>query len=355
MSELVLIGSEKILLDDIRNLIETAKNQVYTTVNSTLVMLNWSIGLRINNEILNNSRAEYGAEIINKLSEKLLIEYGKGYSKDNLFRMIRFIKAFPNQEIVATMSQKLSWSKWVEILLLKDPLQRDFYTQLCHLENWSVRVLRKKIQGMLFERTALSKNSDDIIKQELEQIRRTGEITPSIVFRDPYFIDFLNLPAQYTESDLENAILEEITSFIQELGNDFCFLARQKRITIGGEDYYIDALFFHRGLRRLICLELKLGKFTASNKGQMELYLRWLDKYERKKGEEAPLGIILCSEKNQEQVELLEMNKSGIHVAEYLTQLPPKKLLEKKLNQAIKNAQERLSFQELSFSKDEYV
>ena len=151
-------------------------------------------------------------------------------------------------------------------------------------------------------------------------------------------MEFLDLEDTYSEKDLENAILRQMEKFLLALGNDFSFLTRQKRITVGGEDYYIDLLLFHRNLKRLFVIELKLGKFKPSHKGQMELYLRWLNKYERKEGEDAPLGIILCAEKNQEQVALLELEASGIHIAEYLTQLPPQKILIKKLNNAITQA-----------------
>jgi predicted nuclease of restriction endonuclease-like (RecB) superfamily len=172
---------------------------------------------------------------------------------------------------------------------------------------------------MLFERTALSRKPEKLIEHELEQLRREDLVTPDLVFRDPYFLDFLGLKDAYQEKDLEAAILRELESFIMELGAGFTFVSRQKRIIIDGEDFYIDLLFYHRDLRRLVVIELKLDKFRAEHKGQLELYLRWLDRYERKQGEESPLGIILCAGKNDERVELLELGASGIHVAEYLT------------------------------------
>jgi predicted nuclease of restriction endonuclease-like (RecB) superfamily len=224
----------------------------------------------------------------------------------------------------------LSWSHFVEIIYLKDPLQRQFYAEMARVERWSVRTLRQKIQGMLYERTAISRKPEELARQELEALQEEDLMTPDLVFRDPYLLDFLVLEDTYSERDLER--------FLLELGTDFSFIARQKRMTIGDKDFYLDLLFYHRSLRRLVALELKLGSFDAAYKGQMELYLRWLDKYERRSGEEPPIGLILCSEKNREQIELLQLDRGEIRVAEYLVELPPKGLLEAKLHEAIRLA-----------------
>jgi len=214
-----------------------------------------------------------------------------------------------------------------------------FYAEMCRIERWSVRYLREKIQGMLFERTALSRKPEELARQELETLRREDQMSPDLVFRDPYFLDFLGLSDTYSEKDIESGIIREIERFILEIGSDFSFIARQKRITIDAEDYYIDLLFFHRRLRCLIAIDLKLGRFQAADKGQMELYLRWLNKYERIPGEESPMGLILCAGKSDEHVELLGLSDSGIRVAEYLTELPPRELLEAKLKSAVEKAQ----------------
>ncbi len=341
--------ASKKLFKDIRLLVDETKSSVATFVNSALVVLYWHIGKKISKDIVvKEERADYGKRIINNLAIQLTQECGRGFTRDNLFRMLQFYKAFPNFEIVGTLSRQLSWSHFVEILVLKDDLKIQFYCEMCRLERWSVRTLHSKIQGMLYERTAISKNTESFIKKELTNLGNESKITPMLVFKDPYLLDFLDLPKDFSESSLENAILAELSAFIRELGNDFCFLERQKRITIGGDDFYVDLLFFHRGLKRLIVCELKLGKFSAAYKGQMELYLRYLDKYERKEGEDSPLGIILCAEKNQEQVELMEMSQSGIHVAEYLTQLPSKEILQKKLHLAINIAREKLIHKKVS-------
>lgn len=329
-------------LTEIRTLIESARGRVAAFVNSELTILYWQIGERIRREILKEKRARYGQEIVSTLSTQLVEDYGNGFSVPNLSRMVRLAEYFPDEKILSTLSKELSWSHFVEILQVCDPLARDFYAQMCRLERWSVRTLRKKIDGMLFERTALSKKPDKLISQELDKLRETDKLTPDLVFRDPYFLDFLGLKGSFQEKDLESAILRELESFIMEFGVGFTFVERQKRMVIDGEDFYLDLLFYHRGLKRLVAIELKLGKFKPDYKGQMELYLRWLDKYERKTGEEHPLGLILCAGKSDEQIELLEFGKSGIRVAQYMTELLPKRLLEKKLHEAVQKVRLRI-------------
>jgi len=330
------------LISDIRRLIETARHNVAVTVNAGLTVLYWQIGSRIRQDILKEKRADYGKEIVATLSQELTKEYGNGFSYSALTRMVRFAEIFPDTQIVATLSRQLSWSHFKEILPLKKPFQRDFYAEMCRVERWSVRTLRKKIDGMLYERTAISKKPEKLVKKELAALREEDRVTPDLVFRDPYFLDFLGLSDTFSEKDLESAILREMESFILELGAGFSFVARQKRITVDGEDFYLDLLFFHRKLKRLIVIELKLGKFKAAYKGQMELYLRWLEKYEKEPEEETPLGLILCAGKSSEQIELLELDKSGIKVAEYMTELPKRELLEQKLHKAVELVRKRL-------------
>jgi predicted nuclease of restriction endonuclease-like (RecB) superfamily len=251
-------------------------------------------------------------------------------------------ETFPDERIVATLSRELGWSHFVELLPLKKHLQRDFYAEMCRVERWSVRRLRQKIGGMLYERTALSKKPAKLAELEIQKLREEDKLTPDLVFRDPYFLDFLGLKGAYSEKDLETAILRDLESFLVELGGDFAFLARQKRITVDGEDFYLDLLFYHRRLRRLVVIDLKLGKFAPGDVGQMEFYLRWLKKHEMRPGEDEPLGLILCAEKSDERIELFELAKRGIRVGEYLTELPPKKLLEQKLHDSVRLAQARL-------------
>jgi predicted nuclease of restriction endonuclease-like (RecB) superfamily len=272
-------ATPKSLLKDVRDLIHQARTATAQAVNAALVLLYWQIGQRIRVEVLKEKRAEYGEEILPTLSAKLVEDFGDGYSARNLARMVRFVEVFPDQQIVATMSRQLGWSHFVEIIPLKTDLERDFYAEMCRIERWSVRTLRAKVQSMLFERAALSRKPEKLAKQELDALRDDDQLTPDLVFRDPYFLDFLGLADTYTEKDLEAAILRELQQFILELGTGFAFIARQKRIVIDGKDHYIDLLFYHRRLRRLLAIDLKIGVFEAADKGQMELYLRWLEKH----------------------------------------------------------------------------
>lgn len=340
--DLSITWSDAGLVADVRTMIEQTREGVARTVNTGMTLLYWRIGKRIQTEILEHQRAEYGKEILATLSQELTLEFGKGFSYSALTRMLSFAENFPEASIVATLSRQLGWSHFKEIIPLKNDFQRDFYAEMCRIERWSVRTLRAKIDSMLFERTAISKKPEDVAKAELAALRSEDRLTPDLVFRDPYILDFLGLKDRYLEKDLEDTILREIEAFLLELGNGFAFLGRQTRIQIDSDDFYLDLLFYHRRLKRLIVIDLKLGDFKAEYKGQMELYLRWLAKHEQQPGENPPLGLILCAGKKAEQIELLELNPSGIHVAEYLTALPSRELLQQKLHAAIELSKSRL-------------
>ncbi len=330
------------LLQELRDLINETRSMVAAAVNASMTMLYWRIGKRIHEDVLREERAAYGEQLIAELSQQLATEYGRGFSVANLRRMIQFAVVFPDEPIVVSLIRQLSWTHFLALLPLTDPLQREFYTQMCRVEGWSVRTLREKIDSMLYERTALSRKPEDLIRQELATLRTEDRLTPDLVFHDPYLLDFLGLRDHYLEKDLEDAILREIEAFLLEFGAGFAFVARQKRIVVDKDDYYIDLLLFHRGLRRLVAVELKLGDFKPAYKDQMELYLRWLAKYELQPGESPPIGLILCAGKKQETIELLELEQSHIRVAEYLLELPPKETLTRKLHAAIQSARARL-------------
>ena len=335
--------NQRSLFLEIKKIIDSAKQEVAVQVNSTMTALYWEIGNKINQNLLKDQRAEYGKQIVSQLSVQLQSEYGtNSFSEKNIRRMMQFATVFPDRKIVATLLRQFSWSHFTLFIPIEDELERSFYMEMCRLENWSVRTLREKIDGMLYERTAISRKSDETIKNEISNLKESDKLTPDLVFKDPYFLDFLGLHDSYSEKDLENAILAEMEKFICEMGTDFGFMARQKRITIDNEDYYIDLLFSHRRLHCLVVVELKLGEFKASYKGQMELYLRWLEKNDHVEGENPPIGLILCAGKNEEHIELMHLEESNIRVAEYLTKLPDTKLLEQKLNQAIEFAKNRL-------------
>jgi predicted nuclease of restriction endonuclease-like (RecB) superfamily len=331
-----------LLVNELGAMIEAARKQVAVAANAGLVTLYWQIGYRVRTEVLEGRRAEYGAHVVPAVGKQLEARYGGGFGEKNLRRMVQFSGLFPDTKIVAALLRQLGWTHFTMLIPIKDPLKREFYAEMCRVERWSTRTLREQLDGMLFERTALSKKPEALIRKELSALREKGELSPSLVFRDPYMLPFLGLADTYSEKDLESAILREIERFLLELSGGFAFVERQKRITLDSDDYYLDLLFFHRRMQRLVAIELKIGDFKPADSGQMELYLRWLDRHERQPSEQPPLGIILCAGKKRETVEYLDLDARGIHVAEYLTELPPRKVLEERLHRAIEVARNRL-------------
>lgn len=322
---------EKSLFSDLSHIIEQGKRQVVAQVNSTLTLTYWHIGKKINEHVLQNERAEYGEKVVATISRQLEVKYGRSYTLRNVRRMMQFADVFPDIQIVSSLMSQLSWTHFLELLPLKTMDQRSFYAQKIVTERWSVRQTRHQIERKAFERNEIANLQ---AHAELQDIQDT--------FKDPYFLDFLGIKDGYLEKDLESGIIRELELFILELGKGFAFVERQKRIIIDGEDFYLDLLFFHRKLRRLVAIELKYGKFEASYKGQMELYLKWLDRYEKQENENSPIGLILCAGKSNEQIELLEMHKDGIMVADYWTELPPKKELEEKLHSLLIEVKARI-------------
>ena len=343
MSDKIDNNNQPELLNSIIGLIDETRHFVAKTVNQELTLLYWKIGKTINEEILKKDRADYGKKLIKNLSEELSNRYGTGFNKRNLHSFIKLNSIFQDPAIVHTVCAQLSWSHIRTLIYIENDIKREFYIQMSVHERWSVRTLQERIDSMLFERTAISKKPEQTIIKDLAVLKSEKQISPDLTFRDPYFLDFLGLHDSYSEKDLESSILAQLQNFITEMGSEFAFLARQKRITIDDEDFYIDLLFYHRRLRCLVAIDLKLGKFKAGYKGQMELYLRWLEKNEQKESENKPIGLILCSEKSPEQINYLMLdNDEQIKVSAYLTQLPEKKLLLEKLERAIAIAENNI-------------
>ena len=327
---------EKGLFKDLTQIIEQGKQQVVAQVNSVLTLTYWHVGKKINEHILNNERAEYGKEIVSPVATQLVKEFGRNFELKNLYRMMQFANDFTEIEIVVTLSRQLSWSHFVVLLPLKSKEQKEFYASKIASDRWSVRETRHQIERKAYERNEIANMQ---AHSELEDVRNT--------FKDPYFLDFLGLKDGYLEKDIESAIIKELENFILELGVGFTFVERQKRMILDGKDFYLDLLFYHRKLKRLVAIELKLGEFEPSHKGQMDLYLKWLHKYEKQDGENTPIGLILCAGKSNEQIELLEMHKDGIMVAEYWAGLPSKKELEAKLHSLLIEAKTRIENRKL--------
>ncbi|AJE09275.1 YhcG family protein [Mannheimia haemolytica] len=337
----VIADNSAEFVNEISQLIQSSKQRMTVAVNAELTLLYWHIGKRINDYILQGERAEYGQEVVKNLAQSLTEQFGKGWSKRHLNYTMQFAATFPNLEIVHALRAQLSWTHFKQIIHIDDPTKREFYATMAAQERWSTRTLEDRIGSLLFERTAISKKPDETIIAELSLLREKGEYNQSMVLKDPYILDFLDLNDRYMERDLEDAILREIEQFLLELGAGFTFVARQKRIQIDNDDFYIDLLFYNRKLKRLIAIELKTESFKHSHKSQMELYLAWLAKYEQEADENPPLGMILCTGKKQEQVELLDLKNSDIHIAEYMTVLPSKAVLEQRLHLAVERAKER--------------
>lgn len=325
------------LVEKIINLVYVTRSKVAIYLNAETTLLYWSIGNYINIELKQKNQITYGKQILVTLSQELTKKLGKGFSYSALTRMLKVAEAF-NEQNIATVSQKLSWSHLIELSSIDDNLKRVFYLQNAISHKWNVRLLRDQIDTQLFERTAIAKNPETIIVEALENWNETNEINPELVFKNTYILDFLNLPSNYSEKELENALIANLERFILELGTGFAFLERQKRISIDAVDYHLDLLFYHRKLKRLIAIDLKLGKFKPEHKAQMELYLRWLQKNEMQEGEQKPIGLLLCSEGNTEHIELLMLDEKEIKVAQYLTELPSKEWFADKLHRAIEIA-----------------
>lgn len=335
----------KNMIVDLNAMIEESRQRTALTISSEMITLYWNVGKRINSDVLNDERAEYSKRVLPKISEYLTEQFGPGWGRQQLFQCMKFASTFPDESVVSSLRRQLSWTHLRVVMYIEDPIKREFYIEMTKNERWSTRVLQERIKGMLFERTAISKKPEKTIADDLASLKNEGKMSPDLVFRDPYFLDYLGLQDTYSEKNLEDAVLAELQRFIVEFGSDFAFLARQKRITIDGRDYYLDLLFFHRKLRCLVAVELKIGEFEAAFKGQMELYLRWLEKYETSEEENPPIGLILCSGKSHEHVELMRLEESNIRIAEYLTKLPEMELFEARLRESVQLAKNRLAEQ----------
>ena len=336
-AELEQIGSR--ITEGVGHIIEQSKHTIAVYLNSEVSMTYWRIGKYIAGELDAIGEEKYGSKIVSTVSRLLTERFGKGYQRANLFRMLKVAREFPNEEIVSTLSRQLTWSHFVELSVIPQPAKRLFYQQMSIVNGWSVRQLRDQEDAMAYERTLIAAKPEDEQIKVLTTVTKS-DITPDVILKSSYVVDFLGLDRGFSEEELEDAVVEQLEKFIMELGQDFAFLERQKKISIDSIDYKLDLLFYHRRLHRLFAIDLKLGKFKPEYKGQMELYLKYLKKYEMQPGEEEPLGMLLCSEGNTEHIELLMLDEQNIKVAQYLTVLPEKQWFIDKLNRSILIARE---------------
>ena len=337
-----LIGTEQVLFDEISTLIEQSRRTMYAYASSTTVLLFWKIGRRINYGVLENKRADYGKQIVSHLATQLTAKYGSSFEVRNLRRMMQFSEQFADFEIVSHPATQLSWACFVEILPLKTTEAKLFYLNEAARGLMGRNDIRDMIRRKAYERKEIADS----------QISSGSPIPPG-TFKDPYLFDVLGIKDEYIEADVEEAILRELEKFILEFGKGFAFVERQKRMIVDGHDRTLDLLFYNRYLKRLVAVEVKYGRFDARDSGQLKLYLKWLNRYERQEGENEPIGLILCSEAGREEVELLEMDKDGILVAEYWTTLPPKAEFEQKIHMILEETRERVAQRNLLLPESE--
>ncbi len=330
--DLTLAPRYEALLENIGSLLEQARQKAYIAVNQVLVQTYWEIGKEIvEYEQQGEEKAEYGSGLLEDLSNDLRSRYGKGFSKSNVYLMRLFYLKYPKFQ---TVSGKLSWSHYTELLGVAEDLARSFYEKQCLKERWSVRELKRQINSLLFERIALSKDKEGVLK-----LSRQGQLVekPQDAIKDPYILEFLGLEEsqKYSETEVEERIISKLKDFLLELGRDFLFVGRQKRITVGNRHYHIDLVFYHRVLKCFVLVDVKVGELTHADTGQMDFYLSYYNKEERREGEREPVGLILCASKNREFAQYVLADKKNMFASEYKVKLPSEALLKQQLRKLL--------------------
>jgi predicted nuclease of restriction endonuclease-like (RecB) superfamily len=323
------------LVESIGQLLNSSRKQVSRVVNEILLRTYWEIGkVIVEYEQNGGEKAEYGSRLLTKLSKDLRLKYGKGFSKSNVYLMRLLYLKYPKFQ---TLSGKLSWSHYVELLGLSDDLARSFYEKQCIIENWSVRELKRQIDSVLFERIALSKDKKGVLN-----LAKKGQIIDNEVdiIKDPYILEFLGLPEhhKYTEKQLEQKIIDNLQMFLLEMGRGFAFLNRQFRITLDNNHFYVDLVFYHTILKCYVLIDLKTGKITHQDIGQMNLYINYFKSEVNRESDNPPIGIILGTEKNNILVEYaLGGINNKLFVSRYKLYLPNKEELTQKLKHLLQN------------------
>jgi predicted nuclease of restriction endonuclease-like (RecB) superfamily len=323
------------LIDKIGSLMQQGRQQAAQSVNTILVQTYWYIGQHIVEfEQKGNQKAEYGSLLFERLSKDLTQSYGKGFSRSNLLYMRKFYLFFPIRE---TVSHILTWSHYFEILKADSELEISFYSKQCQHERWSVRELKRQMKSSLFERLALSKDKEGVLK-----LAQEGHIVenPEDLMKDPFVLDFLNIPEQYQylENELEDKIISNLQQFIMEMGKGFAFIGRQYRMSIGGKHFYLDLLFYHRILKCFVLVDLKKGEIDHQDIGQMNLYLNYFKKEEASEGDNEPIGIVLGAHKNHILVEYAtDSITNKVLLSKYQLYLPDKKMLQNQLDKLLEN------------------
>lgn len=352
---------------EIVELLKAARVACARSLNAIMTATYWAIGRRIvQAEQRGQARAEYGKQLVEQLALDLVKQFGRGFSQPNLWRMRAFYQAWPEEKILSTLSREsskqlvsndfnllstdiaasasafpLPWSAYVRLLSVKNSDARTFYETEALRSGWSVRQLDRQIGSQFYERIALSRNKAAML-QKAETAEPNDAITPEEAIKDPFVLEFLNLKDEYSESEMEEALIQHLTDFLLELGDDFAFLGRQRRLRIDDTWFRIDLIFFHRRLRCLVIIDLKVGKFGYADAGQMHLYLNYAREHWIKPGENPPVGLILCAEKGAAEAHYALDNLSNkVLAAEYQTVLPDEKLIARELVRSRRQLEER--------------
>lgn len=331
MAKEIIINNEnsEVAYNSIRNSIIVAQNKVYTAVNTAMVQAYWEIGEQIYKACGDNDRSEYGKNLIKFLSDKLTFEFGKGFSETNLKNMRRFYIQFPIRQ---TLSAELSWSHYQKLMKIDDKVRREFYTEECIKSGWSVRQLDRQINSFFYERLLSSQNKKDVA-EEVKSLEPKPEYEK--IIRDPYVLEFLNLNPNpnFYEKDLEQALIGHLQKFLLELGRGFSFVARQKHITFDGEHFYIDLVFYNYVLKCFVLIDLKIGKLTHQDLGQMQMYVNYYTRELMNEGDNPPIGIVLCADKSDAVVKYtLSEENTQIFASKYKLYLPTEEEFKKELN-----------------------
>ena len=326
------------MIEQIKSLLESARQKVAAEVNSTLLMTYWQIGkIIVEDEQQHESRAEYGKQTLKTLSRVLTDEYGKGFSRSNLQNMRQFYLAYPKCQSV---TGKLSWTHYCELLLISDEQKRSFYEKECANARWSVRELKRQIDSSLFERLLLS--SGDANKEKVLALAMNGNeiVRPEDIIRDPYVFEFLGLPEDkpFFESDLEAALVAQIEKFLLELGRGFMFVGTQQRVTFNNHHYYVDMVFYNKILHSYVLIELKNTKLMPEAVGQLNMYLNYYANEVNEEEDNPPIGIILCTDKGNFDVQYaLGGLSNNIFASKYVLYMPNKEQLIAEVERVIKN------------------
>ena len=322
------------LIRNIGSLLETGKKQAVSAVNQAMVRTYWEIGKHIvEYEQAGNEKAEYGSETLKRLSRDLTERYGNGFGMSNINKMRKFYSLYP---ILQTVSAKLSWSHYVELLKIEDYMERSFYLKECEQESWGVRELRRQMKSMLFQRLVLSKEKTEVIRLSTE-----GQVVEKAedLLKDPYVFEFVGLPELpvYKEGDLENALVDNLSQFLLELGKGFTYVGRQRKINIGGRIYKVDLVFYHRILKCFVLIDLKRGEVQHEDIGQMNLYLNYFREELNTEGDTEPIGIVLGAYEDKLMVKYATQNISNqLFVSRYQLYLPNKEQLEQEVRRFLR-------------------